>query len=80
MTNRRATTDPPHQHQRTAVPTLVVYARDDRLVAVDHAERVIAEVPAAEVLAFDDGGHFLLGRWGRLRERLREFLTSRAAS
>lgn len=38
-------------------PTLVAYARDDRMVETAIQEELRAALPAARVLAFEDGGH-----------------------
>lgn len=44
---------------RVAVPTLVVHAVDDPLVAFEEARRVAATIPAAQLQALDMGGHAL---------------------
>lgn len=38
-------------------PTLVLVGRHDRLVTVDHAQRLAGGIPGAELLIFDDLGH-----------------------
>ena len=38
-------------------PTLVAYARDDHMIETSIAEELAAAVPAARVMAFDEGGH-----------------------
>jgi pimeloyl-ACP methyl ester carboxylesterase len=43
--------------RRPLPPTLVAYARDDHMIETAIAEELAAALPAARVLAFDDGGH-----------------------
>ena len=40
-------------------PTLIAYARDDRMVETWISEELVAALPHARVLAFDEGGHNL---------------------
>lgn len=42
---------------RITAPTLVVWGRDDRLVPVRLAERLVATIPGARLLALDGVGH-----------------------
>jgi pimeloyl-ACP methyl ester carboxylesterase len=43
--------------RRPLPPTLVAYACDDHLIETKVGEELAAALPAARVLAFDDGGH-----------------------
>ena len=40
-------------------PTLIAYARDDRMVETWISEELVSALPASRVLAFDEGGHNL---------------------
>ena len=40
-----------------AQPLLVVFGRLDRLIPYQHAERVAAEAPNAELVLYPDGNH-----------------------
>ena len=42
---------------RPLPPTLIAYARDDHMIETAIAEELVAAIPGARVLAFDDGGH-----------------------
>jgi pimeloyl-ACP methyl ester carboxylesterase len=61
---------------RIAAPTLVIHARDDPLVPFAHAEYIAARTPAAELMAFKTGGHYLLGHTDEIEARLASFLTA----
>jgi pimeloyl-ACP methyl ester carboxylesterase len=59
--------------ERIAAPTLVVHARDDRINPFTVAEAIATRVPGAELVAYDTGGHLLLGRHAEVRARLAAF-------
>jgi 2-hydroxy-6-oxonona-2,4-dienedioate hydrolase len=56
-------------------PTLVIHARDDPLVGYAHAEHAASCIPGAELMAFEQGGHYLLGHYDQIRARLLAFLS-----
>ncbi len=43
--------------RRPLPPSMVAYARDDHMIETEIAEELAAALPAARVLAFDQGGH-----------------------
>jgi 2-hydroxy-6-oxonona-2,4-dienedioate hydrolase len=43
------------------IPTLVIHAQDDTLVTLSHGEYSARQIPGAELITLEDGGHFLLG-------------------
>lgn len=64
------------------VPTLVIHARDDRLVPVEEGRLLASEIPGARLVVLDSANHILLAdepAWERLLQELREFLGTSAA-
>jgi 2-hydroxy-6-oxonona-2,4-dienedioate hydrolase len=59
---------------RISAPTLVIHARNDPLVGFAHAEHAAAKIPGAELMAFDTGGHYMLGRYDEIETRVMAFL------
>ncbi len=55
---------------------LVVHARDDRLNPFEIGEAIAARVRQSRFLAFDRGGHLLLGRHAELREEFEQLLAN----
>lgn len=55
-------------------PTLVIQARDDRITPFSTAAFAVEHLKDAELLAFDRGGHLLLGQHDRIRVRIADFL------
>jgi 2-hydroxy-6-oxonona-2,4-dienedioate hydrolase len=69
---RRLTSDAPLEQIKA--PTLVIHARDDALVGFAHAEHAASRIPGAELMAFETGGHYLLGHYDAIEKRLTAFL------
>jgi pimeloyl-ACP methyl ester carboxylesterase len=69
--NEGAAIDPAavYDLERIAAPTFVAHARDDRINPLAVGEAIAARVPGAELVAFDTGGHLLLGRHAAVRAR-----------
>jgi pimeloyl-ACP methyl ester carboxylesterase len=62
-----------------SVPTLVISARDDAMVAYANAEAAAARIPGARLLTFERGGHLLLGVEETIQQRVTAFVTDPAA-
>lgn len=60
-----------------SAPTFVVHARDDTLVPYSHGEHSATEIPEAEMLPFETGGHLLLGQTDEIRSSLAAFLQAK---
>jgi len=56
------------------VPTLVVHAQDDTLVAFSHGEYSASQIPGAKLVTLEDGGHFLLGHYEEVNKSVTNFL------
>ncbi len=56
------------------VPTLVIHARDDRLVSFDKGQHSAARIPGAEFMVLEDGGHFMAGHAQEIQERVAAFV------
>jgi pimeloyl-ACP methyl ester carboxylesterase len=54
--------------------TLVFHSRDDTLVPFLNGEHSAAEIPTAKLLAFETGGHLLLGHSDEIRRQIDGFL------
>lgn len=78
--NEGAAIDPmvPHPADRIIAPTLVIHARDDGINPFPIAEYARQTIPGAKLLAFDRGGHMMLGNTGEIREEIRSFLDRNA--
>jgi pimeloyl-ACP methyl ester carboxylesterase len=59
--------------EQITVPTLVVHAVDDGLQPYSHAENTATEVPDAEFLSYEQGGHLLLLQLDEVREKVATF-------
>jgi pimeloyl-ACP methyl ester carboxylesterase len=47
-----------HRLHRIAVPTLVVWGREDRVVSVDYGRQFAARIPGSRLEIIDDAGHY----------------------
>jgi pimeloyl-ACP methyl ester carboxylesterase len=59
--------------EQITVPTLVVHAVDDGLQPYSHAENTATQVPDAEFLSYEQGGHLLLLQLDEVREKVATF-------
>ncbi len=57
-----------------SAPTYVVHARDDTLVPFSNGEHSATEIPNAEFLPLENGGHLLIGCTDEIRRNLLLFL------
>jgi pimeloyl-ACP methyl ester carboxylesterase len=57
-----------------SAPTFIVHARDDTLVPFSNGEHSATEIPDAEFLQLETGGHLLLGHTDEIRRSLAAFL------
>jgi pimeloyl-ACP methyl ester carboxylesterase len=55
-------------------PTLVLHARDDSLIDYSNGQHTAAGITGAEFMTLTDGGHFLLGHYDEIKERITTFL------
>jgi len=62
--------------ERIAAPTLIVSARDDLFNTLPAAEFAAERIPGATLVAYDTGGHLLVGRGEAVREAVRTFLAT----
>lgn len=56
------------------MPTLILHASDDCLVDFDFAQYAHAHIPQSKLIAFQSGGHMLLGQQERYRAVVASFL------
>lgn len=49
--------EPTADLQRVQVPTLILHGRMDRMIPVDHSERMADTIPQARLITYDDLGH-----------------------
>ena len=57
-----------------STPTLILHARDDKLVSYEHAECAHRNILGSKLITFDTGGHGLLSRVDEVRDHTRRFL------
>jgi 2-hydroxy-6-oxonona-2,4-dienedioate hydrolase len=76
LANEGAAIDPaaPVNATNIAAPMLIVHARDDRLTPFSTARFTAGQAPGAKMLAFDTGGHLLVGHHATVRQEASEFL------
>ena len=65
--------------ERIAQPMVVVFGKRDRLVPWQHAERVAAEAPAAQLWMFDEGNHVCMNLTYRWRPQAADWLAEQLA-
>ncbi|MEP9355122.1 alpha/beta fold hydrolase [Xanthobacter sp. KR7-65] len=65
--------------ERITAPTLIISARDDLFNTLPAAELAAARIPGAQFIAYDTGGHLLVGRAAETRAAVRAFLDEAAA-
>jgi pimeloyl-ACP methyl ester carboxylesterase len=65
---RRLSPDLPIEQIRA--PALVIHARDDPLVLFAHSMHAVSRIPGAKLLAFERGGHSLLGHYDEIQARI----------
>ena len=58
-----------------SAPTLIICARDDTFDTLPGAESAASQIPGARLVAFDTGGHLLIGRLQEVRAAVRRFLS-----
>ena len=81
LANEGAAVDPAFPSDPTAIraPVLIVHAHDDRLSPVATTRFTAKDIPGAEALIFDTGGHLLLGHHAEVRGRIAAFLAAHVA-
>jgi 2,6-dihydroxypseudooxynicotine hydrolase len=72
-----STLDMTKQAEAITAPLLVVTGRLDRLIPWQHAERLAAEAPHAELLLLDDGNHGCMNVWPKHRPYTADWLAAR---
>jgi len=82
LANEGAAIDPAAAIDPSAItaPMLIIHARDDRLTPFPTAVFTAARTPGAQMLAFESGGHLLLGHHATVRQRVADFLDTLAAA
>lgn len=65
---------------RIVAPTLILHARDDSLVAIEHAEHAHRSIRQSRLVLYDTGGHGLLAQVSSVRQQVRECLNSAQAA
>jgi 2-hydroxy-6-oxonona-2,4-dienedioate hydrolase len=60
--------------EQIQTPTLVIHARDDSLVSIQHAHFSAGHIPNTRLVELSSGGHLLLGQRERLRAEIEPFL------
>jgi pimeloyl-ACP methyl ester carboxylesterase/DNA-binding CsgD family transcriptional regulator len=69
--------------RRVTTPTLVVHARDDRVVPLDEGRQIASLVPHARLVVLDSANHILLSdepAWPRFLSELHAFLGDEAVA
>lgn len=64
----------PYTIRDITLPTLVIHAQDDPLVPFSHAENTASRIPGARLLALTEGGHLMIGQFGKIKSEVTDFL------
>lgn len=59
---------------RISVPTIVLHAKDDTLVAYEHAEFFHKNIKHSELVSFDSGGHGMVTELKAINKQIKDFL------
>jgi pimeloyl-ACP methyl ester carboxylesterase/predicted glycosyltransferase len=60
---------------RVQVPTLALHGTDDKIVPYSHAQKMVAAIPGARLVTFEQGGHGLFGRDSvKINRLIRDFV------
>ena len=60
------------------VPTLALHGTNDKIVPYSHAQKMVAAIPGARLVTFDQGGHGLFGRDAvKINRLIRDFALGR---
>ncbi len=62
--------------EQITVPTLVLHAKDDPLSSFSSVRAMAARIPGAKLVAFERGGHLLLGNEEQVALEITHFLQS----
>lgn len=81
IANEGAAIDPDalYEIERIAAPTFVLHSRDDRLNQFAIGEDLAQRIPGARFIAYESGGHLMLGHHASTREATAGFLRDCAA-
>jgi pimeloyl-ACP methyl ester carboxylesterase len=60
--------------ETVSAPTLIISARDDLFNTLPAAEFAASKIPGAKLVAYDTGGHLMVGRGQEVRDAIRDFL------
>jgi len=76
MQNEGAAIDPAVRYrlEEITVPTLVIHAKDDQINPFTFGEYTAQNIPGAQFMPLDAGGHLLLGHHAEVHARVRAFL------
>jgi len=66
--------------ERITQPMIVVFGKRDRLVPWQHAERLAAEAPGAQLWMFDEGNHVCMNMTYRWRPQAADWLAEQLAA
>jgi pimeloyl-ACP methyl ester carboxylesterase len=68
------TSDEKFALERITTPTLLISAADDLYRTLPNAQIAAARIPSAKLIAFETGGHLLLGRGSQVWPAVAEFI------
>ena len=68
----------PYPLESIRAPTLVISARDDGFGTYAAAQYTASRIAGARFVGLEDGGHLLVGRWGRVRAEVLSLLSTAA--
>jgi 2-hydroxy-6-oxonona-2,4-dienedioate hydrolase len=82
LRNEGAAVDPNARYDLAQIkaPTLVVHARDDGINPFAFGKYAAENIPGAEFMIVEDGGHILLGHIDEVKEQVTKFLDTHVAS
>jgi len=63
-----------HSLEYITVPTLVIHAEDDSLISFTQGQYTTQNIPDAQFIKLQNGGHLLMGQHEKVRSEVEEFL------
>jgi len=67
-----------HLLPQVRTPTLAIHGTRDRIVPYRHAQKMVAAIPGARLVTFEEGGHGLFGREAvKVNRLIRDFVQDR---
>ncbi len=65
--------------EEITAPTLVLHSKDDKLIPYENGQHSASEIPGAELISFEQGGHLMMGNFEAINAQVTAFLAANTA-